>query len=240
MIKLVFIYLYSIVVVLPLAIVATAITSITTTVMSTLFGDSKWGYLPPRLWSRFMCAIALVNVKVTGRENIVPNQSYIFVANHQSIYDIFLIYGFLEYPFKWIMKKEIQKIPLVGKACEAAGHIFINRTNPKAAAKSIELAAKKLTNGNSVVIFPEGTRSKDGEVGKFKRGAFMLATDLDLDVVPLTIKGAFEVMPPNSFVVFPGTIELSIHKPMHTDELTHQTLNPFVEQVREVVKSGLN
>ena len=234
-----FIVIYLLIVFLPLAIIATALTAIITIIMSTLFGDHKWGYYPAMVWSRFMCIIALVRVHIIGQENYDPKQSYIFIANHQSILDIFLIYGWLDSRFKWIMKKEIRKIPLVGKACEAAGHIFIDRSNAIKAKHSIEKAEERLQNGSSVVIFPEGSRTCTGVIGKFKRGAFSIAADLHLQVVPITIRGAFDIMPPRSAYIKPGHIEMIIHKPIDTTELTPNNLNDFISKTHQIIAHEL-
>lgn len=234
-----FVLLYLLVIFLPLAIVATILTAIITIIMSTLFGDHKWGYYPAMVWSRVICALALIRVHIVGEENYDPNESYIFVANHQSILDIFLIYGWLDSRFKWIMKKEIRHIPLVGTACDAAGHIFIDRSNAIKAKHSIEKAEERLRNGSSVVIFPEGSRTRNGEVGKFKRGAFSIAADLHLPVVPITIRGAFEALPTRSLYIKPGTIEMIIHKPIDTTNLTHDNLNDFIAQTRDIIANEL-
>ncbi|HRS68236.1 MAG TPA: lysophospholipid acyltransferase family protein [Paludibacteraceae bacterium] len=234
-----FVVLYLLVIFLPLAIVATILTAIITIIMSTLFGDHKWGYYPAMVWSRVICALALIRVHIVGEENYDPNESYIFVANHQSILDIFLIYGWLDSRFKWIMKKEIRHIPLVGTACDAAGHIFIDRSNAIKAKHSIEKAEERLRNGSSVVIFPEGSRTRNGEVGKFKRGAFSIAADLHLPVVPITIRGAFEALPTRSLYIKPGTIEMIIHKPIDTTNLTHDNLNDFIAQTRDIIANEL-
>lgn len=234
-----FVLLYLLVIFLPLAIVATILTAIITIIMSTLFGDHKWGYYPAMVWSRVICALALIRVRIVGEENYDPNESYIFVANHQSILDIFLIYGWLDSRFKWIMKKEIRHIPLVGTACDAAGHIFIDRSNAIKAKHSIEKAEERLRNGSSVVIFPEGSRTRNGEVGKFKRGAFSIAADLHLPVVPITIRGAFEALPTRSLYIKPGTIEMIIHKPIDTTNLTHDNLNDFIAQTRDIIANEL-
>ena len=158
--------------------------------------------------------ISLVKVEVKGRENIKDNESYIFVANHQGAYDIFLIYGYLNHNFKWVLKHTLRKVPMVGKACEAAKHIFVDRTNPKGIKRTIEEAKNTLKDGMSVVIFPEGTRSPDGQMKKFKRGAFQLAVDLNMPVVPMTINGSYKILSKTSFFVNPGKLTLTIHKPI--------------------------
>ena len=234
-----FYVLYEIFIFFPIFLIITIITAITTIIMSAIFGDVKWGYYPARWWSKITCAIAFIRIEVIGEELINEKQSYVFVANHQSIFDIFLIYGWLRSEFKWIMKKEIKKIPLVGKACEYAGHIFIDRTNNRAAARSIEAAAKRLKGGVSVVIFPEGTRTYDGLIGKFRRGAFLLASDLNPPLVPITIKGAFEVLPRNTFLIHPGKISMVIHNPLNTESYNHDNINELINRTHEIIQNDL-
>jgi 1-acyl-sn-glycerol-3-phosphate acyltransferase len=223
---------------MPLMIVATILTAIITMLMCSLFNDRFWGFYPAKIWSRFACYFSFVKVKVSGRENINPTQSYVFVANHQSLFDIFAIYGWLNIPFKWIMKKELEKIPFVGKACKSAGHIFITRGQSKAALKSIEEAKKKLINGLSVVIFPEGSRTYTGAIGNFKRGAFQLASDLQLPIVPISIKGAFDVMPRTSFNINPTKIELIIYPPIDTN-LYINNQQELIDMVKKEIENGI-
>ncbi len=219
---------------IPFMAVMTVLAALVTTVMCTFFNDKIWGFYPSKIWAMLMCYVAFVRVDVKGREHIEKNQSYVFVANHQSMFDIYAIYGWLNVPFKWIMKKELEAIPFVGKACKSAGHIFIPRGQTKAAKKCIDEAKKKLVNGLSVVIFPEGSRTHTGEVGAFKRGAFQIATDLQLPIIPITIKGAFEVMPRNSSVVHPQKIELIIHPKVETSHYL-ENHNDLVQIVRQSI-----
>ena len=224
---------------LPIAVVLTILTALTTMIMSPLFGDSKWGFYPGKWWSRAICFLSFIRVRVIGREHYQVNKSYIFVANHQSIFDIWLIYGWINTPFKWIMKKEIRKIPLVGKACDAAGHIFADRSNSIRAKRSIEEAEERLRKGASVVIFPEGTRTKTGGLARFKKGAFMIAADLHLPVVPITIKGAYEALPYNSAYIKPGVIEMIVHEPIDTTHLTYENLPEFMQRVHDIIEQDL-
>lgn len=234
-----FYILYEIFIFFPLFLITTTITAITTIIMSAIFGDVKWGYYPARWWSKITCATALVRIEIVGEELLNEKQSYVFVANHQSIFDIFIIYGWLRSKFKWIMKKEIKKIPLVGKACEYAGHIFIDRTNNRSAVRSIEAAGRRLTGGVSVVIFPEGTRTHDGNIGKFRRGAFLLASDLNLPLVPITIKGAYETLPRDTAIIRPGKITMIIHKPIDTKPYNHDNIKELINDTHEIIKKDL-
>lgn len=230
--------IYLLVVFLPIGLVATTLAALATIIFA-FVGDYRWCYMPAKYWGRIMCYAAFVWVEVRGRENYDKNRSYIFIANHQSGYDIFVIYGWLINKFKWIMKSSLRRIPLVGFACHRAGHIFIDRTNPIRAKHSIEDAKRKLCNGSSIVIFPEGSRSKTGKLGSFKRGAFKIAQDLHLPIVPISIKGAFEVMAPGEYFPKPGRIVLTFHPEIPTDNLSDANLNEFMEHCREVVASAM-
>lgn len=186
--------IYQLFIGLPLGILATALTAIITTMGCTLGKASFWALYPAMLWSRFMCWIFLLPVRVKGHQHLQENESYVFVANHQGAYDIFLIYGYLGRHFKWMMKKSLRRIPLVGRACEDAGHIFVDKSGPHAMQQTVDQARRILCDGVSLVVFPEGSRSDTGVVGTFHRGAFQLADELQLAVVPVSIEGSFEVL----------------------------------------------
>lgn len=222
----------------PIFVVATIITAIITIVGSLIFGARFWGYYPAHLWARFCCCIALVRVKVVGRENIDKKTSYIFVANHQGAFDIWSIYGYLNHNFKWLMKKELEKVFMVGPACKRSGHIFVDDSNIHAIKQTIADAESTLKDGMSLVIFPEGSRSWDGKMIPFKRGAFMLASEFKLPVVPITIGGSFRRMPRFSYNITPGTITLTIHKPIYPGERGFNT-KVLMAQCRQDINSAL-
>lgn len=231
--------IYLILVFIPLAFFSTILTAIVT-IISCALGDHKiWGFYPAMIWSRFICIITFCRVKVEGRENLVKGQSYVFASNHTSLYDIFIIYGYLNRSFKWVMKKEVRDIPFVGLACKAAGHIFINRKAMKQALHSMEEAKKSLSNGVSVVIFPEGTRTINGETGSFKRGAFKIATEMNLPIVPVSISGAYNVWPKGRKYPTPGKLKMVIHPPviLHEDS---EHRDKQIEDIRQTVIAGLD
>lgn len=178
-------------------------------------------------------------VKVSGRDNIDPEQSYVVVANHQSFYDVFVLYGFLGIDFKWVMKQEMRSIPGLGIGCEKVGHIFIDRSNRKAALATITAAQSKIVNGTSVVFFPEGTRSRDGTLQKFKKGAFRFALDLDLPILPVTIVGTQEILPSDSLDLLPGKVSLIIDEPIPVDGLESKDIPRLMEQVRHIFETRL-
>ena len=144
--------------------------------------NAEFVHREQQFWSRAFYRLMFLPISVDGAEHIQPNQSYVFVSNHQSMFDVWLIYGWLPVVFKWLMKAEIRRIPFVGTACRAAGHIYVNRSHAKASVESLREIERQLSNGVCTVIFPEGTRTLDGSVGRFKRGAFQIALDLGLPV----------------------------------------------------------
>lgn len=223
----------------PIFIVITFITSIITIIGCWLGNGNFWGYWPAHYWSRLCCMLAFVRVEVRGRENISPDTSYVFVANHQGAFDIWSIYGYLNHTFKWMMKKELENIFMVGYACKRAGHIFVDETKIHAIHDTIAKAESTLKKGTSLVIFPEGSRSWDGKMIPFKRGAFMLAGEFRLPVVPVTIDGSFKAMPRFTYNITPCKITLTIHKPIYPGERGFNT-KILMEQCREAIASGLH
>ncbi|MDR0422244.1 MAG: 1-acyl-sn-glycerol-3-phosphate acyltransferase [Proteiniphilum sp.] len=238
-VKNIFVFLYQWLFFVPVFILLTLITALTVIPMASLFGSRFWGYYPPKWWSRLTCWLALCRIRTSGHENLDPGQSYIFVANHQSAFDIFLVYGFLNQNIKWMQKPGLRKIPFVGFASEKAGHVFVDNSSPKARAASIKRAKEQIVEGVSMVIFPEGARSKDGKLGRFKRGAYLVAHDMNLPVVPLSVNGAYDVLRKGSFRLRPGRMELVIHKPVPTESLSEAELSALIGQTKRIIRSGL-
>lgn len=223
----------------PIFVVATLITALITVVGSVIGNRDFWGYWPACIWSRFTCAIFLMRVTVTGRENLDPKQSYVFVANHQGAYDIWTIYGYLGHNFKWLMKKSLEKIFAVGTACKKAGHVMVDDSSISGIRETIADSEQTLRGGMSLVVFPEGSREWDGKLIDFKRGAFMLAAEFRLPVVPLTIDGSFKAMPRYTYCMTPAHIHLKIHKPIWPGERGFNT-KKLMAECREAIESSLS
>ena len=233
--------LYQIVIALPIILVLTLLTAITTSVGCILGNGHFWGYYPPVIWSTWVLKVLFLPVKVIGRENLKHGESYVFVANHQGAFDIFLIFGHLHRNFKWMMKRELRKIPFVGYACEKSHHIFVDRRNPGVMKATYDQARRTLRNGMSVVVFPEGSRTYTGRMGKFKRGAYVLADELQLPVVPLTINGSFDVMPRTSkwYWVHRRKLTLTIHAPIYPQSKGADNVNRLMEESYKAIHSKL-
>lgn len=234
----IFYYIYLFLIAAPLLLLSTTLTALLTILGSALGMGRIWGYYLPLLWARSICLLTFVRVKVKGRENVSQSQSYVFVANHQGAYDIFSIYGYLGHNFRWMMKKALEKIPLVGYSCRVSGQIYVDNSSPAAIRETMKDAEKQLSTGMSVVVFPEGARTRTGKVGRFKRGAFTLAMEFNLPVVPITIDGAFRVMPRTTMIPRPGTITITIHKPILPGKDGHE-LSSLMEESRRSVLSAL-
>lgn len=230
--------LYQVCIALPLVLILTILVSITTMIGS-LFNAHFWGYWPAHLWGRMVCTILLLPVKVEGREQLKPGTSYVFVPNHQGAFDIFLVYGYLNRNFKWMMKKSLRKLPFVGKACESGGHIFVDRSSPSKVRHTMEQAEASLVNGVSLVVFPEGARTWTGRMGAFKRGAFQLADDLQLPVVPVSINGSFRVLRRGGRWIHWHPLSMTIHAPIPPHGKGHEHILQTLEEARMAVASAV-
>lgn len=231
---------YQWLVLVPAFVVVTLVCAILNLVLLAVAGPRTAGRIAAGSWARWTSYLTPIFVKVIGREHIDPRQSYVIVSNHQSIYDIFVLYGWLGIDFKWVMKHEIRKIPVVGHSCDKLGHVFIDRSNHAAAINSINAARDRIVGGTSILFFPEGTRSRDGRLGHFKKGAFRLALDLELPILPLTITGTRAIMPTKTMRIFPGRATLIIHQPVPRADLDPADLNASLARVRAIIASGLD
>lgn len=192
--------------------------------ISILSGSGKLAHLDARYWARWTLACANVKIEVDGLENL-PQGPAIYMANHSSHFDVLAVLAQLNVQFRFLVKCELERIPLLGLAMRRAGYIMIDRGDHTRALHSIELAAHKIRHGTSIFMFPEGTRSTDGHIGHpFKKGGFLLAIGAKVPIVPITINGARGVMPKGSRTVTPGTIRLTIGQPVQPDGLSCEAL----------------
>ena len=231
--------LYEVFISLPILILATILTAVVVMIGVTVGDKDFWSYYPPRYWSKMICFVSLCKVKVISKGNLDSKKSYVFVPNHQSMFDVFLIYGFLGKNIKWVQKQELRKIPFVGKASEMAGHVFVDQSNLRKMKDTIKKVEKQITNGISMVIFPEGARTQTGEMGRFKRGAFIIAKEMDLSVVPITLNGPFDVMKMHTYLINPGKLELVIHEPVSLRNITDEEMPVVMADVKAVIYSDL-
>lgn len=207
-------------------------------IFSFIFGAKVGSYIGGVIWSRVNALVVPMIPRVFGRDHIVKNQSYIVISNHQSHFDVFLIYGWIGLDIKFVMKTELKKIPGLGIGSEKVGHIFLDRSNSRAAVESLAAARKRLVNGTSVVFFPEGTRSKTGEMGVFKRGGFKLAIDLGLPILPVTVINTRSVLPASSLNLNPAFVKMIIHEPVSIKGFTDENMPELIQKVRDIINSA--
>lgn len=233
--------LYQLFIAVPLFIVWTIIISLTVVIGCTLGGGHWFGYYPGKAWGWLSLKLFLLPVRVEGRENLKEGESYVFVSNHQSMFDIFLIFGHLGRQFKWMMKYQLKKIPFVGFACMKSHQIFVDKRGPKKIKATYDQARQTLKGGTSLTVFPEGSRSFTGHMGVFKKGAFMLADELQLPVVPLTINGSFDVLPRMRDMKFVRwhRLTLTIHDPIYPVGQGNENVEATKNQAYDSVMSAL-
>jgi 1-acyl-sn-glycerol-3-phosphate acyltransferase len=182
-------------------------------------------------WSKIILWGTGVKVQLKGLSNIDRHKSYIFTPNHLSFFDIFSLLAYLPVDFKFILKKELMYIPLLGWAMKRAGYISIDRSSPAKARRTLARAVQRIKSGTSLVMFAEGTRGYDGHLQPLKRGAFQLAIASGVPVVPVAIKGTKEIMPKGSFKIHKGFVTIQLDTPIETINYTKQTMPALIERV---------
>jgi 1-acyl-sn-glycerol-3-phosphate acyltransferase len=191
-----------------------------------------------RGWSSYILGIGGIRLSVIGKEKINSKERYVFMSNHQSALDIPIIYTGLGEQISFIAKKELFMIPIFGWGMWAVGHISIDRGNARKAHASIASAVRKLNKENvSLILFPEGTRSKDGKVLDFKTASFTLALQAGVKLVPVAIKGAIDCLPPKSNRIVPGKVTLEIGDPIDTTELQGKSKGEICSRVHDIIKT---
>jgi len=185
-----------------------------------------------QLWSRMIVRMAGVRIHVDTRTSLDPHKPYVFMSNHASTVDIWALYVALPVQVRMIAKKQLAAIPLFGWAMWAGRFIFIDRHNAAAARRSIDLAKNRIHDGQSALIFPEGTRTRDGTLGAFKKGGFHLAIDAEVPIVPVALSGTRESMPRGSLLLKAGDVQVTIGVPFTTAGLTAEDRDTLLDRVR--------
>ncbi|WP_055070844.1 lysophospholipid acyltransferase family protein [Clostridium massiliamazoniense] len=201
----------------------------------------KYQYLHEisRNWTQGYVDLSGANIHVEGLENVPKDEPVLFVSNHQGNFDILLLLTCIDKPKGFIAKKELSKIPTIGEWGNFIGCVFMDRDNLRKSAEAIIEGIKILRQGQSMVIFPEGTRSKGGPMKEFKAGSFKLATKTKVPIVPITINGSYKVMDEKKFIIQKADIDVYIHEPIITKSLTKEEEAELPKRVENIVKSKL-
>lgn len=183
--------------------------------------------------------MARARLKVEGLEQVDWSQPHVFVANHQSIIDICALFRALPVPLRFVLKQELAKVPFVGWYARAMGMVFIERGTARSAPQRLREAVRMIQAGANVCAFPEGTRSRDGRVGAFKGGAFQVAIEAGVAVVPIAIEGSDAILPAAGFSVRPGTVHLRIGAPLSTAQLSAADRTALARRAHQAVAEML-
>lgn len=230
--------LYIILIFWPLAVVLSFLIFFLTIFAALIFGEDVTTRCTV-LWSWVLIKLAFVKMELRGAENYDPSKSYVIVANHASFYDIYGIYTVLTRTIRFVMKKELAMVPVFKTAVKRSGHIVIDRRNSRSSLASIKNAASKLINGTSIMFFPEGTRTKTGRLGRFRRGAFQFALEVERDVLPISISGSYNIYPSGTFIVKPGKIIYTVHPSIDITRYSKDTCDALIKRSKDTIESGI-
>ena len=209
---------------------------------ASLFGSlfdsgGRWQHACARLWSRLILATSGIRTRVEGIENVLRRETAIYCVNHQSAMDIPVLFVHLPVQFRFVAKRSLFSVPFMGWHLRRSGHIPVDRDRPRGTRKSLDEAAEKIRAGSSVVLFPEGHRSRDGKMLPFRSGSFYLAIQSGVPVVPITLNGTRAVLKPDTYHVRAGLIEMIVHPPIPTSTLGREDVEALSAKVRAQIMS---
>lgn len=220
-------------------VVATLVMGLLTIALSLSASTAHAVHRVAKAWGRSILRVSGVRVLVRGMEQIDPARAFIFMSNHQSNFDIPVLLGHLPVPFRWLAKAELFKIPIFGRAMRGAGYIPIDRTDRPAAIESLRQAGGAVRRGVSVMIFPEGTRSLDGTLKPFKKGGFVMAIEAGVPIVPVALRGTFDIMPKNRLMIRPRDVTMAIGEPIATTGYSIHSKEALMDEVRNALHRQL-
>ena len=228
-------YLRSVLWMCPLIAVATAFMWAVSLAVSLFDGTGRLQHKVAVAWARMLLRICMIRVDVLGAETLDRDQQYVFVSNHSSLVDTPVMFGSMPREFRILARHGLWKVPFVGWHLNRAGHVPVERENPRAAARSLGHAAEKLRDGSSLLIFPEGGRTREAKMRRFKQGAAAIAIQAQQPIVPMALVGTRKILPPNSAHLHPGRAELRVGKPIPTVGLTNRDAVQLMRDVQQTV-----
>lgn len=196
-------------------------------------------YKPVRWFVKLGLALVGVRVIVTGLDRLSPSETYVFTPNHQSLLEVPLLVAFLNRNIAYLAKKELFKYPVFGQGMRVIGVIPVDRSNTQSAIESARQATTNLRQGKSYVVYPEGTRSPDGRLLPFKKGAFVMAIEAGVPVVPVTVSGCASIMPKRQLKIYPSTVHITVHEPISTNAFTKESAGELMSLARVRILSAL-
>jgi len=192
-----------------------------------------------RWWCRLVAWSIFARIRVHGVEHVRPGQSYVYMANHSSLIDTPALFAYLPYPFRIMAKRELFFVPFMGWHLWTAGHFPIDRRDRRRAARSLRRVIEGVRGGTSLVVFPEGTRTRDGRLQEFKPGTFKIALKAGVPIVPVTIRGTFRLLPSTTLAPKPGRVDVILGEPIETRDYNHERLPELIERTKDVIRRTL-
>lgn len=193
-----------------------------------------------RWWCRLVAWSIFARIRVHGTENVRADQNYVYMANHSSLIDTPALFAYLPYQFRIMAKKELFYIPFMGWHLRTAGNFPIDRSNPRRTARSLRSVIDGVRAGKSLAVFPEGTRTPDGQLQEFKSGAFKIAVRAGVPIVPVSIRGTFKLLPKTTLAPRPGRVDVIIGKPIETCGYSDKNLTELIAQTRAAIQENLD
>jgi 1-acyl-sn-glycerol-3-phosphate acyltransferase len=224
-------------VLIPLISIYTIVLGILSLTSSLVDRRGRFAHRCARWWAKLILGTTGVRVHASGAERVKKDASYVFASNHQSIYDIPIVFATIHRDLRIVAKASLGHFPFLGWHLRLAGHVLVDRDRPGAGV--VKRMRRLVADGASVIVFPEGTRSVDGNVGRFKGGIFLMAIETQLPIVPVTIEGSRHVMKKGRLMVCPGEVTLIVHDPIPTDGLAREDARTLAERVRAVVTGAV-
>lgn len=193
-----------------------------------------------KFWALLNVYLSGTRLSIKGREKIAKGRSYVIMSNHQSLFDVWALIGKVPLQLRWIIKSDIRKMPVFGYALDRMGHIYVDPKRRKDLVLSLEEAAHRIRDGVSVVVFPEGTRSEDGRLQRFYRGATLLATMSGVPILPVTVNGSRFVLPKGTLALMPGKIQIVVGDSVDPGMFEHDKKDALLSAVRSAIEKNLD
>jgi 1-acyl-sn-glycerol-3-phosphate acyltransferase len=227
--------LRTILIFIPLVSIYTIVCGAVSFLLALVFRSGDPSHYVARLWAWLILKTCGIKVVIDGREHIDRDRTYIFASNHQSLFDIPILFAYLPISFRILFKKSLFRIPFLGWHLWVSGHVPVERENPVKARQSLDRAAEHIQRKGSIVVFPEGTRSRDGSMGRFKHGSFLLAVRAGVPVVPVTISESWRIMERGKVIVHPGTVHVSVDRHVPIEGYDEESVSELSKVVRDIV-----
>ena len=219
----------------PLIAILTVLMGSVSLLASVVDGTGRAQHRIARRWARMVLAVGGIKVKVTGLENLVCGATYVFCSNHLSLIDTPVVFGYLPWEFRALAKKNLFHIPFLGWHLRRAGHLPVAKEDVRASVRNIADAARRVSQGVSIVVFPEGGRTVDGTLGEFRAGAAYIAIKAGVPTAPMCILGTREVLPVGSIIVRPGSVELRVGTPLSTTGMSSRDAGRLLNELRREI-----